>query len=284
MMMRHNIRIFVINLARADARKKAMQNQLNGIDAEFFTASDGKNLNAEEHKLYQKLIKMPNNATRYHHQQQKMALLYPPLFDGEIGCYLSHYRLLQHIVTQKIAYAVILEDDLIMQDDWYHVANMLTNSYHTWDAMRLCGLRKRKFDRLEMLAPDADYCLAKLHNTACGAQAYMVTHQGAKKLLNLLRFMVLPVDIALDGYWQEDIAFYAVQPYVIAPNAEVASTIDDVPQARVSGKKYQNIKQRWQKFWLKHQKSYLKKRSIMLHRPQIKVAKNRNKKARLTIK
>ena len=277
--MSENVKIFVINLARADERKAAMLAQLKGIDAEFFTATDGKNLNATEKKLYQKLIKMPDDFNRYHLIQQKMALLYPPLFDGEIGCYLSHYRLLQHIVKQKIEYAVILEDDLIMQDDWYDVAKMLANSYHAWDAVRLCGLRKRKFDKLESL--DAGYCLAKLHNTACGAQAYMVTHQGAKKLLHLLRFMTLPVDITLDGYWQEDIAFYAVQPYVIAPNQAVVSTIDDVPQARISGKKYHNMKQRWQKFWLKHQKSYLKKRNIALHRPQIRVNEIKHKKARL---
>ncbi|MCH9852724.1 MAG: glycosyltransferase family 25 protein [Alphaproteobacteria bacterium] len=273
--MSRDIKIFVVNLARADARKKAMEKQLNNIDVEFFIASDGRNLNAEEQELYQKLKKMPDNATRYHRHQQKAATFRPPLQAGEIGCYLSHYRLLQKIVTQNIEYAVILEDDIILQDDWYDVVKMLTDSYYDWEIVRLYGIVERRFDALESLG--TDYQLVKLNDTAYGTQAYMVTQQGAKKLLNLLRFICMPVDVTMDYYWQEDIAFYAVQPYPIALNETFDSMIDETPHRRqLSIEQYEKRVSKWQRCWFLLLRFYLRRRSIIFHRPQIRVSINKN--------
>ncbi len=258
------IKTFVISLAYAKDRQKEIKRQLASVPFEFWTATDGKNLNNIEKKLYQKL----SASKQFDKKTQQWVALYPSLHKGEIGCYLSHYRLLQHIVAEKIPMAVILEDDIIFEKNWQILPEMLAKTYHEWDVVRLCGLRKRKFNVIEAVI--SNYDLVKLSNTACGTQAYMVSLAGAKKLLKLLRVMFLPVDITIDSYWQHDIAFYAIQPYPIAPHQVFESMIDETPDARTQHKKYKNFMQRCQKFWLKHHNSYLKNKAIQQHQPRLR--------------
>ena len=258
------VQIFVISLNDASERQAHMVKQLQGIPFQFSPATNGKRLTQAEQILCDQL---QNNqpSDKYQRRLQKIAQSYPALLPGEIGCYLSHYQLLQKIARAKIDIAVILEDDIILQNGWHFILEQLKNCNYQWDMVRLCGLRKRRFTKLTAL--NNDYDLVKLHNVACGTQGYVVNAQGAEKLCQLLEMMLMPVDITLDDYWQYDISLYAVQPYPIAIN-NMASMIDGAEIARAPRKEYRHMADRLYQLWLKQQKSYLKRQAIKNHQPQ----------------
>lgn len=95
------IPVFVINLKRNPERKAFMLQQLThlGLKPEIVEATDGKTLSLEEEdRLY----------ARVHSRE----LIDYELRASEIGCAHSHARIYRRIVDENIAYALILEDDI----------------------------------------------------------------------------------------------------------------------------------------------------------------------------
>ena len=72
------------------------------ISAERFEATIGKNLGEQE---FLNWYCPKKNKNSYHRN----------LTLGEIGCYISHMRVWEHIVTHSIPICVILEDDIIIK-------------------------------------------------------------------------------------------------------------------------------------------------------------------------
>ncbi|GHS94522.1 hypothetical protein FACS1894139_02040 [Planctomycetales bacterium] len=89
------MKIYAINLARAAARRAHIERECAryALPVEIFPAVDGAALTAEE------------IAATVEPRAQKLLTV------GEIGCALSHWRLYQKIVAEKIPAALILEDD-----------------------------------------------------------------------------------------------------------------------------------------------------------------------------
>ncbi len=265
-------KIFVISLQQAQERQKKIQAELGEIPFQFFWASDGRALTDDEKTLALSLhpkVMVGKKGCK----MQKLASIYPKLLPGEVGCYLSHYRVLQKIYAENIAIAIILEDDVCIQKDFASLIQKFQDLIYHWDLIRLCGLRFRKFKIIAQISPL--YQFVKLLNTACGAQGYAVTWQGAGKLLDLLEVMVHPVDITLDHYWNQNwaggkqIAFYAIQPYPIMP-AQLPSMIDSRPRERVQIKNHGLNWQKIQRLWLKHKKSWQKRWAIHHHQVKLK--------------
>jgi len=94
---------------------------------------------------------------------------------GSIGAYLSHYKLWKKIVEEEISHALIIEDD-VDSDTVTQVANsnLIISNYD------IINLSKR-------LSWDSS------HNRILfdGAEAYMLSFQGAKKLINATKFPIL---------------------------------------------------------------------------------------------
>lgn len=76
------------------------------------------------------------------------------------GCYLSHFSAWQQIIEQKLDFALILEDDVVLTD----VAQFLLENPDLHDGMEFMHLAKKSFDRLH---------------------AYILSYNGAAKLIEL---------------------------------------------------------------------------------------------------
>ncbi|XP_050389095.1 procollagen galactosyltransferase 1-A isoform X2 [Patella vulgata] len=99
--------IYILHLLRRPERKTIMRNTLYGlgIDFIFFDASDEKNLN--DTYLDSLGIKMlPGYRDPYHGRVLTM---------GEIGCFLSHYRIWEEIVSKNYEKSIIFEDDVRLE-------------------------------------------------------------------------------------------------------------------------------------------------------------------------
>lgn len=115
---------------------------------------------------------------------------------GEIGCYLAHYRLWQHIVSQKIPHALILEDDanLTPSDEIVHRIDKMFDEIDRnklpYDVLYLgnsSGGTGKRYAGTELAAPQ----------TSQGTFSYCVTLAGAQKLVSMMMPMRAPIDEVL---------------------------------------------------------------------------------------
>ena len=192
--------VFVISLARAEGRRAAMRARLDklGADYEIVDAVDGAQLTPADYG---------DNILRRDKFRRKFGV---EMTDGEIGCYLSHYRLWQRMVAEKIPSAIVLEDDTDWDDDLPAVAEDIDNLDWSWGVVLLSG-RKRKMRGL-VLAPLADgsrrlmLCNRRVVTTA----GYVISQMGAWALLQYCREINAPVDFAYGEWWRSEIPFYCV--------------------------------------------------------------------------
>jgi len=100
---------------------------------------------------------------------------------GEIGCSLSHYYSWKEILeNEKIERALIIEDDAVFSDDFVEVCQRIVGDTKDidWDLFYLG--RKRMFGLTD--DPVNDYIVKPKFSYWC--LAYVVTKEGAKKLVN----------------------------------------------------------------------------------------------------
>nr|CDS30408.1 procollagen galactosyltransferase 2 [Hymenolepis microstoma] len=96
--------IYLINLERRPDRLQKMNYALReqGIKVQLLKATDGRELNPDIIRAWN-ITQLSGYADPYH----KRALKY-----GEIGCFLSHYRIWQDMIEHDYERILILEDDL----------------------------------------------------------------------------------------------------------------------------------------------------------------------------
>ena len=97
---------FVVNLATATERRRAMQALLSrhGVTPTWFDAVDGR--------------VMSDDAIARCFDARRADIAYGPMSRGEIGTSLSHLEIYRRMVEQGIDCAVILEDDVLLADDF----------------------------------------------------------------------------------------------------------------------------------------------------------------------
>lgn len=111
------MRIFVINLSRDIDRKVHMEKQLYGfgLKADFVEATDGRNLSEEEiQKIYNK--------------EKSLMYLQEPLRKSEVGCAHSHAKIYKKMIEEHIPYALVLEDDIVLDR---RVLQVITSDFIT---------------------------------------------------------------------------------------------------------------------------------------------------------
>lgn len=166
-----DFKTFVINLERCDEKRKKMEDRLKGEEYEMFKAFDGRQLNDE--KLEQmgagilKEWKDPFSGRN-------------PTW-GEAGCALSHYSIIEKCVQENIEVAVILEDDVIIPDNFNEYINNVLNDLHKIDDWEFCYLGRLAMDRKadidyneKFLKPGYSYWLC----------AYIMNLKGMKKVVD----------------------------------------------------------------------------------------------------
>ena len=126
-------KIFMVNLERRPDRHQRMKYNFDqlGIDYEWVPAMDGRTI--DEALLAKEGIAMlPDFSEPYHGR---------PLTYGEIGCFLSHYRLWQKVVDQDLDQVLIFEDDIKFEPFFVskleHLKQELTELGERWDLVFL---------------------------------------------------------------------------------------------------------------------------------------------------
>ena len=177
------------------------------LEIVFLKAIDGRQLSDEELHL------------RFDYARSKK--LYGRILNaGEVGCALSHRKVYEDLVSGDVPYALVLEDDIAVQRD----LNLL-------DLSIIDKLLRSARPRVLMLS--GDYCyyrkrpVIKIYS-AVGAYAYIINKAAAKLILR----KVHPCCVADDWlyYKRKGLRLYAVYPYMIDANVNMALLSSDVKQ------------------------------------------------------
>lgn len=207
-----NYKTFLINLDKSMDRLAYSEKVLaeHNINFERVSAIYGADLTAQE----------VNQA----YNDQLPNAYYKKLNIGEIGCYLSHRKVWQKILDQNLDFAVVLEDDFNIVDDFSEMLTAVTSAPINWDYIKLAEHdRPRKSLHTITINNHKLITYDKIPARTC---AQVVSYQGAKKLLAASQPFSRPVDIDLQYWWEKDIRVFGLTPYVFRPKTDSVSEID----------------------------------------------------------
>jgi len=200
-MMKH--RTFVISLPGSTARQESIAAQLARHQIEF-SWKDAVNGRALDEQTLERLY----DAERAEREGGRQ------LSRGEIGCALSHLDIYQTMLDQELDTVLVLEDDAALSSnfgeqleqvceavDWNQTDMVLLSHVHKytdWGARKVGkGLR--------LVRPVTAYC----------SNGYLISRQGAAKLLAALRPVWQPADCWNYLQRKEVLRIHAIVPYIV---------------------------------------------------------------------
>jgi glycosyl transferase family 25 len=197
--------VFVINLAAATERLSFMGHQLGG-EFERIEAVKGT-------AVPERLMGNFQGPTQ--------------LLPGEIGCYASHLLAAETVLYRRLPYAVVLEDDVDLADDFRVLVESAVRAIGgDWDILALSGAKQRPHCRVARLLGD-NYLVRYLHFPKTTA-AYAISQSGCRKLL-ATRQRNRPVDVDIRYGWEMRIDNgYGVYP---PPACQTKIFLSSIPKA-----------------------------------------------------
>lgn len=143
---------------------------------------------------------------------------------GEVGCYSSHFQVWNEFVASGEEQLIVLEDDVLA--DWSALARLARErlSHYNINILRLFATHPvhGRIERFKLLSDHTH--LMRVAGTCYGTQAYLLSREAAKALVNSCSGLTMPIDWAMSRYWAYGIANHAMIPFPVVERL-VASTI-----------------------------------------------------------
>ena len=244
------IPIFIISLPKATQKQELLRKHMQnlGIPFEFIWGVDGKLLNEEE---LQKVFDKEKSYNYYKWYRNRTGSAGVELSRGEIGCTLAHRKVFKKIVDENIGRAIILEDDVLVAEDFLPVIEKviasiersyagknlvikldetLSNDYGGFGKL---GIKLKnalnRFLRPTQLKIDEELAIVKTPMNFGGAQGYIIDNAAANTMLNVNN----PVFIISDewNYYANFITIRALSK-TIAPIKIDCSDIWDIKKPK----------------------------------------------------
>lgn len=196
---------YVINLDRSQDRLSAVMADAAsaGIELARIPAVDGRAASEEERKL---LLDVPGFMRDHGKRPQP----------GEYGCYASHLRAFEAFLGSDADIAVIFEDDAAPDAAFRRVVEDIV-AVDDWDLVKLVNYRMPRLKVDRILSGGIRMGRAVFGPTG-GSAAYMLNRKAAARMLQGLRPMTLPYDVAMERGWAHDIRVRHVQPNALGLN------------------------------------------------------------------
>ncbi len=209
--MAKSVPVYAINLDRSRDRWDRLKAEADRIDVDLrrVPAVEGRLLNPDEIEDF--------DAAAFRRRHGRVAL------PTEIGCYFSHLRALETIAAAPEPYAVVVEDDIVFLPDFKPVVAQLTE-LRGWDVVKLIKNRPAAFRPIRRL--DGKIAVGRcLHGPQGCAAAYLVTRDGAARVLAAMRRMRLPFDVELERGWAGGYRVFSLNENLVKFAGGLASTI-----------------------------------------------------------
>jgi glycosyl transferase family 25 len=130
---------------------------------------------------------------------------------GEIGCFVSHYRLWNAFLASGAEQMLVLEDDVFV--DWAAVRPMLDVAFPRGiDYVRLYAMRPAPLREIGWFLGRR---LVQFLHYAYGTQAYVVTRAGARRFVAAATGIERPIDDFMDRAWDHGVPNLALFPFPV---------------------------------------------------------------------
>lgn len=145
------------------------------------------------------------------------------MLSGEYGCYRSHLKALSVFLESNEPFGVIVEDDLELAADLLVRARAAIEAVPDADIVKLFNHRVVGFRRVATSVAGDEIGRAA-HGPLGSSACYIVTRRGAERLIQGIRIMEYPLDIAIERGWANGAQIYTTRWDVARPRRE-GSTI-----------------------------------------------------------
>jgi glycosyl transferase family 25 len=193
---------YVINLDRSVERWQHIRDQADrlGLAVERVAGVDAQKISSHDRLSYNQKAFVRGNGR--------------PMLPQEHGCYLAHLKALETFLASDATLAVIMEDDIELAGDLFDRVEAINRIAPHAEVTKLLNHRAVMFRETARSA--AGDLIGKCAFGPQGSAAcYLVTRQGAEKLLATLSEIRFPFDIALERAWATKIRVYTVKDNVL---------------------------------------------------------------------
>lgn len=209
-------KVFVINLDRSTDRLTRIAAKFDEINVPFerIDAFDGKTLSDAfiEQMSPERVVKK-----RY----------YRSLSKGEVACSLSHRKAWEKIVEEDLDFAIVLEDDVDLQDNFCQVLDLIAGLPHNdWDFIKLYPLTRGGKKNIARQFEYRNHTFVIYHKFPLGCVGQAISRQGAESLISHLPYVTQPVDSQLKSWWEAGIFPFGLLPYCVSTDLYGLSDIN----------------------------------------------------------
>ena len=142
---------------------------------------------------------------------------------GELGCYLSHMQAMRLFLASSAGFALVLEDDALLNDSLPAVLQGLMQQAERWDVAKLSAVHSGTPVPCAEVA--SGHQLAVMLSRCTGSSAYLMNRHAAQSYLQGLLPMSLPYDHVFDQGWRFGLKFRLVTPTPCGHDEQIASSI-----------------------------------------------------------
>ncbi len=199
------MKCIVINLPRAEERRRAMARQFEalGIEFEIFNAIDWRDLSEEDWMLVDRKSRDMEGRR--------------PLSDGMIACHLSHRKALEGVAAGENELTAIFEDDVTVAPEIGGALEALARLYTSGRELDFVFLHRNSKDKpfAPLKRVDAGIRLGITKFSDWGTQSYVVSKKGAKRFLQNCPKIVHQIDHTLHAYWETGLNVFSLETPVV---------------------------------------------------------------------
>jgi len=179
-------KVYYINLEKSTERRAFMENQFNDLQIPItrFPAVYGKEQNKDILKIAKK--------------NHKLFAHYPYLNDGEIGLNMTYKNLWSAIANQKEDFAIILEDDALIINDFFKNINTLLNNLSSNDFVDISG--RKGFYPIKKNKLTTTYVIPPLQTTG-----QVIGKKGAENFLKNISHYYAPIDVVKQDIYKHKV-------------------------------------------------------------------------------
>lgn len=140
----------------------------------------------------------------------------------ELGCYLSHIQCLRNFLQTDAPFALILEDDVKLDDNIKEILESAIEHASDWNMLRLSSVNQGKWWPVRKIGSHSlSVCLTREK----GAGGYLVDRKAAACMVKKLLPMRLAWDIAFDLEWLLGFKTLGIYPLPVHQNTAFETQI-----------------------------------------------------------
>jgi glycosyl transferase family 25 len=214
--------LWVISLTRATQRRVAVSQAFAelGLQIEFIEAVDGRSLTAEEVDQYS--------------DRRALFEMGRGLSQGMFGCSLSHLRVYERMLEERVPVVAVFEDDVQPTADLEPVLRSIDLLPPDWQVVTLHSLFASS--RPEPVGGDliaGTHRVCRYRRSVFGTQGYLINLDGARRVLDVAYPVAFPPDELLFRRRPANLKRYGIEPTVLVHDS-VESEIHSQPALVVS--------------------------------------------------